>query len=75
MEKQAERCGNCRYWSEMIARIRHKDQQLEAVCLSKAKKVYKTSYETCDSWASDHLGAIDEPDSSPDRYNNESASN
>ena len=56
-------CGTCRYWSEMLAQSIGCGP-IEAVCLSsgsasRGKFVRETH--RCDSWGSNHFGAVDSP--------------
>lgn len=55
-------CAGCRYWSEMIAQSIGCGP-VQALCLSDGtlKGKYTTGRQTCESWASGHHGAIDEP--------------
>jgi hypothetical protein len=66
-------CAGCRYWSEMIAKCN--GGPVEAMCIAPVgspKRIgYTTGRGTCTAWASGHDGAIDEPDSDPDRYETE----
>lgn len=64
-------CRGCRYWSEMIARCRGAGP-VQAMCLSPDRLAKRGEYtygnQTCEVWASGHLGAVDEPGDDPDRY-------
>lgn len=63
-------CAGCRYWSEMLAQCQG-GGPIKAVCLHPTgpnRMVYTTAKRTCSSWASGHLGAIDEPGQDPDAY-------
>lgn len=63
-------CRGCRFWSEMIA-ISNGRGPVQAMCLSESgpnRAKYKTGVETCSSWASGHLGAVDEPGSDGTEY-------
>lgn len=55
-------CGNCRYWSEMCAQSIGCGP-IEALCLNslspKAQEYTREKF-TCDQWASNHHGAVDE---------------
>jgi hypothetical protein len=57
-----QNCGDCRYWSEMIARANGRG--LEALCLASngphAQK-YVPKHNRCDGWKSGHHGAVDAP--------------
>lgn len=62
-------CGNCRYWSEMIAMS--DGRFLKAMCLSSTgplREIYTTVSQVCSDWASGHDGAIDDPRKDPRRY-------
>ena len=59
---ETKNCKGCRFWSEMIARSQ--GAGIAAYCLSDSgerKGKYTLGYETCSSYKSGHLGAIDEP--------------
>lgn len=65
-------CSGCRYWSEMIAESA--PGGIRAMCLAIGEPTkYRYGRESCDSWASGHLGAIDEPGEDYDRYSDEAA--
>ena len=69
---ETRNCSGCRYWSEMLAEVRN--GQLKAICIAPTEPTkYRSGRESCDSWASGHLGAIDEPGNDPDRYDDEAA--
>lgn len=54
-------CENCRYWSQMIAQSIGAGP-IEAWCLSsEQKQKYRRATETCNSWAKNSHGAVDEP--------------
>ncbi len=60
----AEICGECRYWSEMMAQSIGCGP-IEAVCLSSdgpKRGRYVSARSTCEKWANNALGAIDSPD-------------
>ncbi len=61
-------CGGCRYWSEMIARAGSGTDNprgdTEALCLAASGPYagkYTTMAKTCDSFAKNTVGAIDDP--------------
>jgi len=56
-------CGNCRYWSDMIAQA---NPVLEAMCLAPADshpmaRKYTRERHSCGQWKSDHFGKVDSP--------------
>jgi hypothetical protein len=57
-----QKCGTCRFWSEMIARA-YGAGPIEALCLAEGPKGGKYTRETatCSAWKSGHYGAIDSP--------------
>lgn len=60
---ETKNCAGCRYWSEMIA-MAHGGGPTKAMCLADSgprSGQYTTGGVTCSSWASGHLGAIDDP--------------
>lgn len=64
-------CKNCRYWSELIAK--QDGGKIVAYCLatighSQLARHYTAGNQTCEAWAHNKLGAIDEPDNEPTRY-------
>lgn len=63
-------CFGCRYWSEMIAFAQ--GGPVKALCLGPDGQAprgeYRAGTETCQAWASGHLGAIDEPGQDPRAY-------
>jgi hypothetical protein len=66
-------CFGCRYWSEMIAQSIG-GGPIEALCLcatSPHRSKYVTANQTCDAWASGHLGAVDDPVEDGDESNYE----
>lgn len=67
---ETKNCKGCRYWSEMLAR--YEGGPMQAVCLSGGEMngKWKSENQTCSAWASGHDGAIDEPGSDPQRYEN-----
>ncbi len=63
------RCNDCRYWSELMAR--GDGMYMTAMCLcpeSVRYQEYTRVVEFCVHYASDHLGAIDNPHQDPLRY-------
>lgn len=67
-------CAGCRYWSEMIARCEG-GGPVVAWCLAQTgplRGCYTSGRQTCEAWASGHLGAIDDPGEPPD-YSAQSA--
>lgn len=64
-------CKGCRYWSEMIAQCAG-GGPVQAMCLNQKPAPLSGKYtsggQTCDAWASGHLGAIDEPGQDPRAY-------
>lgn len=54
-------CGGCRYWSEMIAMVQ--DGALVAMCLGAGPYGgrYTNGTTTCDAFAKNTAGAVDEP--------------
>ena len=54
-------CSGCRYWSEMIAMVQA--GEVVAMCLGSGamKQRYTTERQTCDSFARNTLGAVDDP--------------
>ena len=62
-ESNMNNCGNCRFWSEMVAQSIG-GGPMEALCLSetgpKASK-YTTGRMSCEMWKSNHYGAVDSP--------------
>lgn len=63
-------CEGCRYWSDQIARV-DGDGILSAACLSldsPRAMTFTQGRQTCPGWASNTLGAIDEPGRDPARY-------
>ena len=65
-------CQNCRYWSEMKARVR--GGSLDAVCVAPVdpsatqQGQFTNSSQTCAAWRTGILGAIDKPNTDPERY-------
>lgn len=60
---QTRDCRGCRHWSEMIA-MAQGGGPVKALCLSQdgpRRGEYLANTETCTSWASGHLGAVDDP--------------
>jgi hypothetical protein len=58
-------CETCRYWSELVIRSLGPKHSLKALCLNHEGPFYGRfcrGAERCPSWASGHLGAIDDPD-------------
>ena len=67
-------CETCRYWSELAMRSPGPQHSLEALCLNREGAFYRRfcrGAERCPSWASGHLGAIDDPDLPEGAYANE----
>jgi hypothetical protein len=67
-------CETCRYWSELAMRSPGPKHSLEALCLNREGPFYRRfcrGAERCPSWASGHLGAIDDPDLPEGAYANE----
>jgi hypothetical protein len=67
-------CETCRYWSELAMRSPGPHHSLEAFCLNREGAFYRRfcrGAERCPSWASGHLGAIDDPDLPEGDYANE----
>jgi len=65
---ETRNCAGCRYWSEMLAMCEG-GGPVKAVCLMRDSKMfgkYTHPRQTCNAWASGHLGAIDEPGEPPD---------
>lgn len=62
-------CGNCRFWSELIAKG-SADGGTEAVCLSDGPYAngYTRESQSCSAWKSGQLGAVDDPHEDPARY-------
>lgn len=54
-------CGGCRYWSEMIAMVQ--DGVLVAMCLGTGPygSRYTNATTTCDAFAKNTAGAVDDP--------------
>lgn len=54
-------CSGCRFWSEMIAMVQA--GETVAMCLGAGimKGRYTTERQTCDSFARNTLGAVDDP--------------
>lgn len=70
---ETKNCKGCRYWSEMLARC--DGGPVLAYCLAPDCRSGATmggkwtaGSQKCEAWASGELGAIDEPGSDPDRY-------
>lgn len=56
-------CGNCRFWSEMVARS-FGGGPVEALCLAEGgtrSGKYTTGRSTCAGWKHDDLGKVDDP--------------
>ena len=54
-------CVECRYWSQMIAQSIGPGP-IEAWCLSQTQKQrFRRADDTCDDWAKNSHGAVDEP--------------
>jgi hypothetical protein len=55
-------CGNCRFWSQMVAQSIGCGP-IEALCLGEGKYKGRMISERmyCDSWKSDHFGKVDDP--------------
>lgn len=56
-------CTGCRFWSEMVARSIG-GAPIEALCLvddGPLSGKYTIGRQTCASWKSGHLGAVDDP--------------
>ena len=68
---ETKNCKGCRYWSEMIAQVMG-GGPVQAMCIAPQSAPMRTKYttgsQTCSSWASGHLGAIDEPGQDPRAY-------
>jgi hypothetical protein len=67
-------CETCRYWSELAIRSLGPKHSLEALCLNREGPFYRRfcrGAESCPSWASGHLGAIDDPDLPEGAYANQ----
>jgi hypothetical protein len=67
-------CETCRYWSELAIRSAGLKHSLEALCLNREGPFYSRfcgGAERCPSWASGHLGAIDDPDLPEGAYANQ----
>jgi hypothetical protein len=66
MNKSVDKtCETCRYWSELVVRSWGPKLSLEALCLNREGPFYSLfcrGTQRCPSWASGHLGAIDDPD-------------
>lgn len=61
-------CGGCRYWSEMIARAIG-GADVEAYCLgpgSPYRGHYTKGRQTCEAFAKNSHGAVDDPHRGPD---------
>ena len=66
-------CKTCRYWSELIVRYGGPNRSLEALCLNREGPFYSLfcrGAQRCQTWASGHLGAIDDPDLPEGAYAN-----
>ena len=74
-------CAGCRYWSSMLAQcvgggavramcLACEDDRLRGEILRPYAGKYTSCWQTCPSWASGELGAIDERGSDPNRYKN-----
>ena len=66
-------CDRCRFWSELIAGNLHNEGgAIEALCLAPKPAPLHGQYtgarKTCTAWASNHLGAVDDPHEDPARY-------
>ena len=68
MRTKDQNCSGCRYWSEMIARAGggtdNPSGDTEALCLAPTGPFsgkYTVGSITCDSFASNKYGAVDEP--------------
>lgn len=69
-------CKGCRYWSEMVAKAGGEDLTVKALCLNQSSErrgTYQPGNARCATWASGHLGAIDEPGQDPRAYAQEAA--
>lgn len=68
---KTKNCKGCRYWSEMIAQVIG-GGPVQALCLAQKPSPmhgkYTSGRQTCEAWASGHLGAIDEPGQDPNAY-------
>jgi hypothetical protein len=67
-------CKTCRYWSELIVRYGGPNRSLEALCLNREGPFYSLfcrGAQRCQTWASGHLGAIDDPDLPEGAYANQ----
>jgi hypothetical protein len=55
-------CGNCRFWSEMVA-YAFGGSPVHALCLSDGTKagMETTAQMSCEAWKSGHHGAVDSP--------------
>ena len=66
-------CGSCRFWSEMLAKSEG-GGPVQAMCLASGanegplRGQYTTERQTCESWASGHLGSVDSPGEEPPDY-------
>ena len=59
----AKKCRSCRYWSERIAQAIG-GGPIEALCLSRHSPYasqYTIGEQTCDHWAENTYGAVDDP--------------
>lgn len=67
-------CGSCRYWSEMLAKC-DGGGPVQAMCLGKGSLAHQhtTERQSCEAWASGHLGAVDTPDEEPPDYEDDDA--
>lgn len=62
MRTPGRNCEGCRYWSEMIAKSG--PREVEAMCLAEGgpfKGKYTEGSKTCDAYAKNSCGAVDEP--------------
>lgn len=62
-------CGDCRYWSELVARKRA--EKLLAMCLNRESAsygMYRQEFHGCSHWEANISGAVDDPDIAADAY-------